>query len=129
MGWHIWTFRPIQIVVTGTRPIWRTMMEQGVVTTKVFSIWLRRYSDSGKCVEIVFGGTDQEHFTGAHTYFEAEGPHNIFKLYSFLWAKLTPKFVPMDAKFLWTRGVHTFVVHRMTVYDYQTGKVGFIKST
>ncbi|CAN6810841.1 unnamed protein product [Brassica oleracea var. botrytis] len=97
MGWHIWTFRPIQIIVTGTRPIWRTMMEQGVVTKKVFSIWLRRYNDSGEeGVEIVFGGTDQEHFTGAHTYIDAEGPHNIFKVYSFLWTKLTPKFAPRD---------------------------------
>ena len=27
--------------ITGARPIWRTMMDEGVVTKKVFSIWLQ----------------------------------------------------------------------------------------
>ncbi|KAF8118174.1 hypothetical protein N665_0006s0167 [Sinapis alba] len=78
--------------ITETRPIWRAMMEQGVVKKKVFSIWLRRYSDSGeKGGEIVFGGTDPKHFTGAHTYVVAEGEHNIFKMYSFFVGKINTK--------------------------------------
>ncbi|CAH8303538.1 unnamed protein product [Eruca vesicaria subsp. sativa] len=78
--------------ITGTRPIWRAMMEQGVVKKKVFSIWLRRYGDSGKeGGEIVFGGTDPAHFTGAHTYVAAEGPHNMFKISSFFVGKIDTK--------------------------------------
>lgn len=78
--------------ITGIRPVWRTMMDKGVVTKKVFSIWLRRYSDSAEDGgEIVFGGTDPQHFTGAHTYVVAEGTLNTFKMYSFFVGKIDTK--------------------------------------
>ncbi|CAF1697185.1 cardosin-F-like [Brassica napus] len=78
--------------ITGARPVWRTMMDEGLVTKKVFSIWLRRYSDSAEDGgEIVFGGIDQEHFTGAHTYVDAEGPLNKFMMYSFFVGKIDTK--------------------------------------
>uniref|UniRef100_A0A0D3B0T4 Peptidase A1 domain-containing protein n=1 Tax=Brassica oleracea var. oleracea TaxID=109376 RepID=A0A0D3B0T4_BRAOL len=87
--------------ITGARPIWRTMMDEGVVTKKVFSIWLRRYSDSGENGgEIVFGGIDQEHFTGAHTYVDAEGPHNTFKVHSFFVGKIDTKVCSKGCKVL-----------------------------
>ncbi|CAG7879215.1 procardosin-A [Brassica rapa] len=87
--------------ITGARPIWRTMMDEGVVTKKVFSIWLRRYSDSGENGgEIVFGGIDQEHFTGAHTYVDAEGPHNTFKINSFFVGKIDTKVCSKGCKVL-----------------------------
>ena len=78
--------------ITGARPIWRTMMDEGVVTKKVFSIWLRRYSDSAEDGgEIVFGGIDQEHFTGTHTYVDAEGLLNKFMMNSFFVGKIDTK--------------------------------------
>ncbi|RID79391.1 hypothetical protein BRARA_A02132 [Brassica rapa] len=87
--------------ITGARPIWRTMMDEGVVTKKVFSIWLRRYSDSGENGgEIIFGGIDQEHFTGAHTYVDAEGPHNTFKINSFFVGKIDTKVCSKGCKVL-----------------------------
>ncbi|KAF3510998.1 hypothetical protein F2Q69_00009322 [Brassica cretica] len=65
-----------------TSPVWNTMIKQGKVKTKVFSIWLGRYSDSGKKGgddggEITFGGINTRHFTGTHTYVPVEGNKNL----------------------------------------------------
>ncbi|KAL0709415.1 hypothetical protein Bca4012_016393 [Brassica carinata] len=73
----------------------------GVVTKKMFSIWLREYSDSAEDGgEIVFRGIDQEHFTGAHTYVDAEGPHNMFKGYSFFVGKIDTKVCSKGCKIM-----------------------------
>lgn len=71
---------------TGTRPVWESMMEQGVIKKNIFSIWL--HSDSG---ELVFGGTVPGHFTGVHTFVDTEGPRNFFKIYSFFVGKSDTK--------------------------------------
>ena len=69
--------------------------------------WLQRkcsrygFSDSGENGgEIVFGGIDQEHFTGAHTYVDAEGPHNTFKINSFFVGKIDTKVCSKGCKVL-----------------------------
>ncbi|KAF8017665.1 hypothetical protein BT93_H2766 [Corymbia citriodora subsp. variegata] len=49
-------------------PVWYNMVQQGLVSQKIFSFWLNQGSDSDKGGEIVFGGIDPKHFKGNHTY-------------------------------------------------------------
>lgn len=44
------------------------MVQQGLVTQQVFSIWLNRNPKSEVGGEIVFGGVDWRHFSGDHTF-------------------------------------------------------------
>ena len=44
------------------------MVNQGLVTQPVFSIWFNRNADDEEGGEIVFGGVDYSHFKGDHTY-------------------------------------------------------------
>lgn len=71
-----------------TLPVWYSMLKEGKIKTRVFSIWLRRFSDSGERGrnggEVVFGGTIPAHFSGEHTYVTVEGPKNLFKMYNIL---------------------------------------------
>ncbi|GLT73895.1 hypothetical protein SLA2020_457250 [Shorea laevis] len=49
-------------------PLWHSMVQQGLVVEKMFSFWFNKdptYLEGG---EIVFGGLDQKHFKGEHTY-------------------------------------------------------------
>lgn len=44
------------------------MVEQGLVKEPVFSFWLNRNPDDEVGGEIVFGGSDPDHYKGEHTY-------------------------------------------------------------
>lgn len=44
------------------------MMEQGLVQDEVFSFWLNRDQNAKDGGELVFGGVDEKHFKGKHTY-------------------------------------------------------------
>ncbi|XP_010024880.2 cyprosin isoform X1 [Eucalyptus grandis] len=57
-----------EISAANALPIWYNMVQQGLVSQKVFSFWLNRGSKSDKGGEIVFGGVDPKHFKGNHTY-------------------------------------------------------------
>ncbi|KAG8077320.1 hypothetical protein GUJ93_ZPchr0007g4175 [Zizania palustris] len=57
-----------EISVEGARPVWYNMIDQNLVPEPVFSFWLNRNANDGDGGEIVFGGADQNHYTGAHTY-------------------------------------------------------------
>ncbi|KAL0679516.1 hypothetical protein Bca4012_007497 [Brassica carinata] len=85
-----------------TSPVWNTMIKQGKVKTKVFSIWLGRYSDSGKKGgddgEITFGGINTRHFTGTHTYVPVEGNKNLLSMYNILVGKKDTKICSTGCK-------------------------------
>ncbi|CAN6826156.1 unnamed protein product [Brassica oleracea] len=78
------------------------MIKQGKVKTKVFSIWLGRYSDSGKKGgddgEITFGGINTRHFTGTHTYVPVEGNKNLLSMYNILVGKKDTKICSTGCK-------------------------------
>lgn len=44
------------------------MAQQNPVNDEVFSFWLNRDPDAEEGGEIVFGGVDEKHFKGKHTY-------------------------------------------------------------
>lgn len=44
------------------------MVAQGLVKEPVFSFWLNRNANERDGGEIVFGGADEKHFKGSHTY-------------------------------------------------------------
>ena len=44
------------------------MVGQKLVKEPVFSFWLNRKSGEGEGGELVFGGSDPNHFKGEHTY-------------------------------------------------------------
>ena len=44
------------------------MVEQALVRDSVFSFWLNRDPQAKQGGEIVFGGVDQKHFRGQHTF-------------------------------------------------------------
>ncbi|AEE84544.1 unnamed protein product [Arabidopsis thaliana] len=62
--------------------VWHSMVFQGKIAKNVFSIWLRRFSNSGEINggEVVFGGIIPAHFSGDHTYVDVEGPGNFFAM-------------------------------------------------
>lgn len=53
-----------QVSAGNAMPLWYNMEQQGLVSQKIFSFWFNQ-SDGG---EIIFGGVDQKHFKGEHTY-------------------------------------------------------------
>ncbi|KAJ4880874.1 Eukaryotic aspartyl protease family protein [Raphanus sativus] len=84
-------------------PVWNTMIKQGKVKTKVFSIWLGRYSDSAKKGgdgggEITFGGINTRRFTGTHTYVPVEGNKNLLSMYNILVGKKDTKICSTGCK-------------------------------
>ncbi|KAH9608618.1 hypothetical protein KSS87_022756 [Heliosperma pusillum] len=49
-------------------PLWLTMVEQGLLSKKVFSMHFNMDPKEESGGEIVFGGVDPRHFRGEHTY-------------------------------------------------------------
>ncbi|XP_074321065.1 cyprosin-like isoform X1 [Silene latifolia] len=49
-------------------PLWYTMVEQGLLSKKVFSMHFNMDSKEESGGEMVFGGVDPRHFRGEHTY-------------------------------------------------------------
>ncbi|EOA18347.1 hypothetical protein CARUB_v10006868mg [Capsella rubella] len=67
-----------QISATETRPVWYSMMRQGKIEEKMFSIWYGRSEDSGAGGEIVFGGKNTAHYTGEHFYVNVREDDDYF---------------------------------------------------
>lgn len=44
------------------------MVNQSLVKEPIFSFWFNRNANEGEGGEIVFGGTDREHYKGEHVY-------------------------------------------------------------
>ncbi|KAF5190029.1 Aspartic proteinase, partial [Thalictrum thalictroides] len=57
-----------EISVGDTAPVWYNMVEQGLVSEKIFSFWLNRDPASEEGGEFIVGGADPKHFKGDHTY-------------------------------------------------------------
>ncbi|KAK1294455.1 hypothetical protein QJS10_CPA16g01772 [Acorus calamus] len=57
-----------EISVENVAPVWYNMVDQGLVSEKVFSFWLNRNPEDTIGGEIVFGGVDPNHYKGKHTY-------------------------------------------------------------
>ncbi|XWS14310.1 hypothetical protein CRYUN_Cryun36dG0111200 [Craigia yunnanensis] len=56
------------ISVGNVAPLWYSMMQQSLVAQNVFSFWFNKDPSASEGGEIVFGGVDQKHFKGKHTY-------------------------------------------------------------
>ncbi|PKA47218.1 Aspartic proteinase oryzasin-1 [Apostasia shenzhenica] len=57
-----------EISVGNVTPVWYNMIDQGLIKDPVFSFWFNRNSEDGNGGEIVFGGSDPNHYIGEHTY-------------------------------------------------------------
>uniref|UniRef100_A0ACD5TRM2 Uncharacterized protein n=1 Tax=Avena sativa TaxID=4498 RepID=A0ACD5TRM2_AVESA len=57
-----------EISVGSAPPIWQSMQEQKLIEKDIFSFWLNRDPDASAGGELVFGGVDQKHYKGEHTY-------------------------------------------------------------
>ncbi|CAL0302344.1 unnamed protein product [Lupinus luteus] len=57
-----------EISVEDAVPLWYNLVEQNLVSKKVFSFWLNADPNAKKGGELVFGGVDSKHFKGEHTY-------------------------------------------------------------
>ena len=56
------------IAVTGAKPPFQNMLDQGVVKEPVFSFWLNRNPDGEDGGELVLGGADRNHYKGEHVW-------------------------------------------------------------
>lgn len=104
----------------GTVPVWYSMLHQGKVKTKVFSIWLQRYVNSAaghKGGEIVFGGIDPAHFTGEHTYVTVEnGNKNWFTMHNIIVGTKDTELCSMGCKVI-GRALHASLSHSLRLPD------------
>ncbi|KAK9089722.1 hypothetical protein Scep_028804 [Stephania cephalantha] len=57
-----------EISVGGATPVWYNMLSKGLIKEPVFSFWLNRNTEEEEGGEIVFGGSDPNHYKGKHTY-------------------------------------------------------------
>ncbi|WOK97283.1 aspartic proteinase oryzasin-1 [Canna indica] len=57
-----------EISVGRAVPIWYNIVNQSLVEEPIFSFWFNRNADEEQGGEIVFGGTDPQHYKGQHTY-------------------------------------------------------------
>jgi phytepsin len=53
-----------EISVGKAVPVWYNMVKEGLVKEPVFSFWFNRNADDGEGGELVFGGTDPNHYKG-----------------------------------------------------------------
>lgn len=57
-----------QQAVGSVAPLWESMVLQGLLGEQILSIWLNTDPQSTFGGEILFGGVDNKHFHGAHSY-------------------------------------------------------------
>ncbi|GJP42374.1 hypothetical protein CLOM_g1944 [Closterium sp. NIES-68] len=57
-----------EISVNQIVPPWYNMLEQGLVPEPVFSFWFNRDPEGEAGGEVVFGGVDEAHFKGKHSW-------------------------------------------------------------
>ncbi|XP_020577498.1 aspartic proteinase oryzasin-1-like [Phalaenopsis equestris] len=57
-----------EISIGNVVPVWYNMIDQGLIRDPVFSFWFNRNSNDGDGGEVVFGGSDPNHYEGEHTY-------------------------------------------------------------
>ncbi|KDP23334.1 hypothetical protein JCGZ_23167 [Jatropha curcas] len=57
-----------EISVGDAVPLWYNMVQQRLVSDEVFSFWLNKDPQAAEGGEIVFGGVDEKHYIGKHTY-------------------------------------------------------------
>ncbi|XP_057550397.1 aspartic proteinase-like [Amaranthus tricolor] len=57
-----------EISVGNATPVWYNMVDQELVKNQVFSFWLNRDVNAEVGGELVFGGVDENHYKGKHTY-------------------------------------------------------------
>ncbi|CAA7031043.1 unnamed protein product [Microthlaspi erraticum] len=62
------------LAVEGTTTVWDNMIQQNLITKHIFSMWLRpnvgtETGEDPNGGEVIFGGFNESHFVGEHTYF------------------------------------------------------------